>query len=188
MYLEITRPIRILPWLAIACGMLTPGCSSSNARHGLGVNDAFGNPPTTGFGQAARLGGAAQIASPSGDATMVASGFIIAKYQATEIQRRIGEERARRAYHKMLTKEKARQANHPIPLEKPTATKAKRSRYIAVDVPKDHRFKGRKAIMIWDTQSESLVGNQVYDVATPPPVGSSVKFDTYASQYVGNES
>ena len=170
--------------------MVTPGCSSSNAGHGLGVNDAFGNPPTTGIGQAARLGGAAQIASPTGDATMAASGFIIAKYQATEIQRRIGEERARRAYHKMLNKEKARQANHPTPpakpTAKPTATKAKRARYIAVDVPKDHRFKGRKAVMIWDTQSEGLVNNGVYDVATPPPVGSKVTFDTYSTQYVGN--
>ena len=40
--------------------------------------------------------------------------------------------------------------------------------------------------MIWDTQSESLVGNNVYDLASPPARGATAKFDTYSAQYVGN--
>ena len=173
MRFRVMRLFRGFVGLLIACGMLTPGCSSSNAGHRLGADDASGNPPTTGIGQAARLGGAAQVASPMGDATVVASGFIIAKYEATEIQRKMAEERARRAFHKM-------------PPAKKATMKAKKVRYIAVETPKDHRFKGRKAVMVWDTQSESLVNNGVYDVATPPPVGSKVTFDTYSTQYVGN--
>lgn len=159
----------IFCWFATGA-MLISGCSSgTSGRHGA---QPQGEPFTTGIGQAARLGGAAQIASPAGEATVTASGFIIAKYQATEIQRKIAEQRARHAYHKM-------------PPEKKQALQAKKIRYIAVATQKDYRFKGRQAVMIWDTQAKGLVGTDVYDVATPPPVGSSATFDTYAAEYVG---
>jgi len=39
--------------------------------------------------------------------------------------------------------------------------------------------------MIWDTQSQTVVGNSVYDVQDTPSVGSTAKFDTYSAQYVG---
>jgi hypothetical protein len=42
--------------------------------------------------------------------------------------------------------------------------------------------------MIWDTQSQEVVGNNVYDVKSPPPVGSTAKFDTYSAEYVGSGS
>ena len=35
--------------------------------------------------------------------------------------------------------------------------------------------KAKKVVMIWDTQSESLVGNNVYDVENPPAVGSTAE-------------
>jgi hypothetical protein len=41
-------------------------------------------------------------------------------------------------------------------------------------------------VMIWDTQSETIVGNNVYDVQAPPAVGSTAKFETYSAQYVGS--
>jgi len=61
-------------------------------------------------------------------------------------------------------------------------------RYIAVDTPKDKRSAPgtKKDVMIWDTQSEALVGNYVYDVSSPPAIGGTAKFDTYSAQYVGN--
>ncbi len=43
-------------------------------------------------------------------------------------------------------------------------------------------------MIIWDTQSEEVVGNNVYDVKSPPPVGSTAKFDTYSAEYVGSGS
>ena len=39
--------------------------------------------------------------------------------------------------------------------------------------------------MIWDTQTESVAGNNVYDVQSTPSVGSTAKFDTYSAEYVG---
>ena len=48
--------------------------------------------------------------------------------------------------------------------------------------------KAKKAVMIWDTQSETIVGNNVYDVQSPPAVGSTAKFETYSAEYVGSGS
>ena len=59
---------------------------------------------------------------------------------------------------------------------------------IAVDTVKDERTtpQAKKAVMIWDTQAETLVGNNVYDVQAPPPLGAAAKFDTYSAEYVGS--
>jgi hypothetical protein len=42
--------------------------------------------------------------------------------------------------------------------------------------------------MIWDTQSQEVVGNDVYDLKSVPPVGSTAKFETYSAEYVGSGS
>src|SRR5207249_10646898 len=83
--------------------------------------------------------------------------YIIAKHEATERQRRIAEQRARAAYV-------AHQA----------ALKKRKVRYIAVDTEKDSRTSpnAKKTVMIWDTQSQEVVGNNVYDVKSPPAVGA----------------
>ena len=44
----------------------------------------------------------------------------------------------------------------------------------------------KKVVMIWDTQSETLVGNSVYDVQNTPAISSTAKFETYSAQYVGS--
>ena len=100
--------------------------------------------------------------------------YIIAKRQASERQRRIAEQRARVYYGRLSP-------------EKKVALKKKKVRYIAVDTEKDERTspKAKKNVMIWDTQSESVVGNNVYDVQNTPSVGSTAKFDTYSAEYVG---
>ena len=64
-------------------------------------------------------------------------------------------------------------------------TRKKLPRYIAVDTVPDARSKGTKSVMIWDTQAEAIVGNNVYDVATPPRMLETVKFETYSAEYVG---
>ena len=60
-------------------------------------------------------------------------------------------------------------------------------RYIAVDTVKDKRAspRARKVVMIWDTQAETLVGNNLYDVENPPMVGATAKFETYTAEYIG---
>jgi outer membrane biosynthesis protein TonB len=147
------------------------------------------------------------------------------RYEATEYQRKVAEQRARafvaaqrRAIAKAKaaappTKPTAKTTEKPSkPTETPPKTTAKKTeppskpakpekpsepavaekpkelpRYIAVDTVKDKRASptAKKVVMIWDTQSESLVGNNVYDVSNPPPVGAKTKFETYSAEYIG---
>ncbi len=130
------------------------------------------------------------------------------RYQATEYQRKVAEERARAfvaAQRRTIAKEAPSAPSKPGPKkpgnpetpEKPgkpkpsePTVKAKAPelpRYIAVDTVKDKRAspKAKKVVMIWDTHAEALVGNNVYDVENPPAVGAKTTFDTYSAQYIG---
>jgi hypothetical protein len=44
---------------------------------------------------------------------------------------------------------------------------------------------GAKSLMIFDTQTDQVVGNRVYDVKTEPKTGQVSKFETYSAEYVG---
>ncbi|MEY2479902.1 MAG: hypothetical protein QOI04_829 [Verrucomicrobiota bacterium] len=98
---------------------------------------------------------------------------IIAQHEASERQRRIAQQRAARCY----VAHKSRIKQH-------------KARYIAVDTEKDGKSssQAKKTVMIWDTQSQQVVGNEVYDVKSPPPVGSTAKFEGYQAEYVGSGS
>jgi hypothetical protein len=39
--------------------------------------------------------------------------------------------------------------------------------------------------MVWDNQSETLVGNTVYDLPDPAAVGKSIVLATFSAEYVG---
>ncbi len=101
--------------------------------------------------------------------------YIIEKHQASERQKRVAEERARRAYANMSPKRKA-------------SLKAKKVRYIAVDTEKNEKTspRAKKSVMVWDTQSQEIAGSNVYDVKTSPKVGETAKFDKYSAEYVGS--
>jgi hypothetical protein len=149
------------------CSSLTPG--ENAAVFGTGAAIAG-----TGIARAAGLGGWESLAVGAA-AGGVAAGiaYVVAKHRATERQRRIAEQRAR-VYVGRVAK-------------KTSTTKKKKPRYIAVDTVKDERSspKAKKAVMIYDTQSEEFVGNNVYDVQSTPRVGTTAKFDTYSAEYVG---
>src|SRR2546429_7971367 len=83
--------------------------------------------------------------------------YIIEKHEASERQKQIADERARRAYANMSPKRKA-------------ALKAKRVRYIAVDTEKNDKTspQARKSVMVWDTEKQEVAGNHVYDVKKSP--------------------
>ena len=120
-------------------------------------------------GQASAAGastGASIAAGLAAGAATAAVTYIIAKHQATERQRQIAEERARHAYAGMPAKRKSE-------------LKARNTRYIAVDTEKDEHTspQAKKSVMIWDTQSQEVVGNDVYDLKSPPPVGSTYRRD-----------
>lgn len=99
---------------------------------------------------------------------------IVAVREATKRQRMIAQERARRAFTKMNAA--ARDARKP------------KARYLAVATEPSAPQPGRrvgKSVMLWDTQAEEIVGNNVYDIESAPPVGTVANFETRAAEYVG---
>jgi hypothetical protein len=103
--------------------------------------------------------------------------YIIQKHEASERQKEIANERARRAYANMSAKRKA-------------ALKAKKVRYIAVDTEKNDKTspEAKKSVMVWDTQKQEVASADVYDVKKSPEEGKTAKFDKYNAEYVGSGS
>jgi uncharacterized membrane protein YhiD involved in acid resistance len=126
--------------------------------------------PVPGFGS-----GVANAAAAAAVANLVV--YIIEKREASERQKQIAEQRARRAYANMPAKRKAQ-------------LKAKKVRYIAVDTEKDAKTspQARKSVMVWDTEKKTIASDNVYDVQKSPPVGETAKFDRYSAEYVGSGS
>lgn len=159
-----------------AVSVIGAGCADMTPLQNAGVFGAAGGAAAGGIASAAgaNTGESIAIGAATG-AAIAAVTYIIATHEATERQHRIAEERAQRAYAEMSAKRKREM-------------KARKTRYIAVDTEKDqHTAAGaKKSVMIWDTQSQEVVGNNVYDVKSPPPVGSTAKFDTYSAEYVGS--
>jgi hypothetical protein len=57
-----------------------------------------------------------------------------------------------------------------------------------VKTVKEENSQGKDQVMIFDTQSNQIVGNNVYDLKSSPKVGQTSKFDTYTAEYVGTGS
>ncbi len=174
--------------LATSIALFATGCENMTPGENAAV---FGSTAGLMAGGIARAAGASTAESFAiGAATGAVVGittYIIAKHQATERQRRIAEQRARVYYGRVVAKRK-QQAQVAKASGKKVTTKT--PRYIAVDTEKNEQTspKAKKAVMIWDTQSETIVGNNVYDVQSPPAVGSTAKFETYSAEYVGSGS
>jgi hypothetical protein len=155
----------------LVSGLLLTGCENlSPATNGV----LFGTGAGTLAGGIAKAAGASNSQAVAiGLATGAAVGataYIIAKHQATERQRRIAEERARLAY----------QSAPP-----PRRAQYQKSRYIAVDTVREEDASGTKSVMIYDTQTQQVVGNDVYDLKQSPQEGTISKYDTYSAEYVG---
>ena len=156
-----------------------------------------------------------QATGASSGAIVTATINVITTHQATERQRRIVQERARTALVRLRARQErevaaAAKAKKPV-ITKKTEPKApgepkgkvavkarevdvtqpipqrKLPRYIAVDTVKDERTspQATKAVMIFDTQTQEIVGNNVYDVRSTPPVGGTARFETFTAEYVG---
>ena len=67
----------------------------------------------------------------------------------------------------------------------PAAKKAKPARFIAVQTERAETAQGKASVMVFDTQTREVVGNNVYDLKSAPQVGQTAKFDTYSAHYVG---
>ncbi len=156
--------------LTTACQNLTPG--ENAGVFGAAAGLATGIPLAV-----AGVDPAITIPVTAGAVAVAAAGaYIISKQQATERQRKIAEQRAK-LYMARLEKQQQEQA---------AAKKAKKPRYIAVQTEKTEKTQGKAAVMVFDTQSNEIVGNSVYDMKSTPQVGETTKFDTYTAQYVGS--
>jgi len=138
--------------------------------------------------QASRVGTAVgdhqeitQISGLEAGSRIVEKFYYVAKYQATQEQRRIAADAGR-------TLEKRAVAQpHRGRGTAPASQPARKPRYLAVRTQSDARAKTKTSVMIWDTYAEQIVGNNVYDLNSAPPTGTLVKFDTYAAEYVAAE-
>ena len=101
--------------------------------------------------------------------------YSIARYQASERQRQIAEQRGRQSYARMSPQRKA-------------TMKKKKVRYIAVDTEKGAKSspKAKKTLMVYDTQTDKVATNVAYDVEKTPSVGETAKIDNYSAEYVGS--
>jgi hypothetical protein len=72
----------------------------------------------------------------------------------------------------------------PAPRAKP---QKKLPRIIAVATEKDEHTdrKAAKAIMLFDTHAQKIIGNKVYDIQSEPRPGDDVRFETHSASYIG---
>jgi len=164
--------------LLAAASLFATGCADLTPLQNAGVFGAASGAAAGGIASAAGAGAGEAVAIGVATGAVVAAvTYVIAKHQATERQQQIADERAKAAYARMSAERKSKM-------------KASKTRYIAVDTEKNEQTSAgaKKSVMIWDTQSQEVVGNNVYDVKSPPPVGSTAKFDTYSAEYVGSGS
>ena len=161
--LKISAATTAAAILFTGCAGMTPG--ETGAATGVTAGLLAG-----GIGAAAGMnpGAAAALGAGVGLAAGVAA-YIIAKHQADERQRQVAEANARRAY-----------------AQQQASLKKKNARYIAVKTSRNQQSTGSASVMIWDTQSQKLVGDTVYDVKQTPQAGSTAKFDSYNAVYVGS--
>lgn len=103
-----------------------------------------------------------------GATAMVVS--VMARHEATTEQRMLAEARAE-AYLAGLNEGQRREVD--------------RRRYLAVETKRDTRSKGQKSVMVFDTKNDRLVGNDVLDIEKAPETGSTARFDTVDTTYVG---
>jgi hypothetical protein len=175
--------------VGIAASWLAPGCApveNSGAPGPFAGQNAQLAAANINRAGTANVASSVATGAPTGTIA-VAVTAIIAKHQASERQRQVAVQRAKATYTRLVAKQKAatRPAGAAQVAGKPHAYRV--PRYIAVDTEKNAQdVPGtKKAVMIWDTQAQEIVGNNVYDVATPPAVGSNSRFETFSAEYVG---
>ena len=148
------------------CEGMTPGESAGTLGSLAGI--------AAGAGAAAagvRPGQAAAIGLGVG-AAVAAITYVVARHEANEQQRRVAEANARRAEAIRARRLAARKER-------------KQTRYIAVRTARTPQSQGAASYMVYDTQKEKMVNDQVYDCKKKPPENEVAKFDNYEAECVG---
>jgi len=182
--------------LFAAIAIIGAGCANDdNGQPGPFSSASSSDAAESAIASGAGARSAESFATGAPTGTMLsATVFVIAKYEASERQRRIVETRALSTAAHLRSQSAQAQISRAEKISKsnPAATTRAQAqqqlpRYLAVDTGRDARSspRAKKSVMIWDTQAQQIVGKDVYDIAAPPPVGSSARFETYTAQYVG---
>jgi hypothetical protein len=178
-FIKVTASVAAMATVTSACQNLSPG--ENAAVFGTVAGLAVGIPLA-----AAGVNPNIVIPVTAGAVALAAGGaYIIAKHQATERQRKIAEQRARLYLAQRAEAEKKAAQVAAASSSSKKKQQPQKSRYIAVATEKENFNTGQAAVMIYDTQTSSIVGNNVYDLKSKPKEGSISKFDTYSAEYVG---
>ncbi len=119
---------------------------------------------------------------------------IVARREATRRQRTVAEQRARTAVARMAPAQRACTRYLAVDTDRSAPTFETQAATLVGNEPAESGGTLRaigpapkfdRSVMLWDTQSQSLVGNAVYDIASAPPLGKAVRFESYVAQYVG---
>jgi hypothetical protein len=163
-----------LPIVVTVTALASTGCSSLTPGENAGVFGTVAGAATGIALGASGVPGYITVPVAIGAGALVGTAaYVIAKHQASEEQKKVAQARAELYYQQLDAEKKAE-------LQK------KKVRYIAVDTKKDSKIEGEKAVMVFDTKSQQIVGNDVYDVKESPKVGQTTKLDNYTAQYVGS--
>jgi hypothetical protein len=155
----------------LVAGMLLTGCENMSPEANGALFGAGAGILAGGLASAAGASPAQAVAIGVAAGTVAGvTAYVVAKHKATERQRQYAEERARLAYENANAERKAQY---------------RKRRYIAVDTVREKDSAGAKSVMIYDTETQQVVGNNVYDVKQAPKQGTVSKFDTYSAEYVG---
>ena len=113
---------------------------------------------------------------------------ILATHQASAKQVAVAQENGRRAVAKLQARiaaeERKPQVSPPGSGKKPAR---KMPRVIAIVTEKNSQTDGRaaKAVMLFDTHAQQVIGNKVYDIEKEPRAGEDVRFETHSANYLG---
>lgn len=184
------RKSKFIP-LVVVASLLTSSCENMTPGENAAV---FGGAAAAITGGVLALAGVdpnLALAVGAG-AGLLAGGaaFLISKQQATARQRQIALQNARAAEARMIAQQnKASRTSSRSGTQVASSKKAPASlpKFIAVDTETSGQSPtGAKPVMVYNTQSRQIVGNDVYNLKSKPSVGSTKKFDTMTAQYVGS--
>lgn len=169
--------------LLLAAALSASGCQNMEPGENASVFGGLAGAVTGIALGASGVDSAITIPATAGAALLTGAGaYIISKSQATAQQRKIAEANARAAVAKMEAQKKKAAGS----ASSRTAKAAKKPRFIAVDtVASKESPEGSSQVMVYDTQSNQIVGNNVYNLGEKPKVGSNTSYDTMTAQYVG---
>jgi hypothetical protein len=182
------RNSKFIPLIVVA-SLLTSSCENMTPGENAAVFGGAAAAITGGVLALAGVDPGIALAVGAG-AGLLAGGaaFVVSKQQATARQRQIALQNARAAEARMIAQQNKARSNSSSGTQVAKSKKAPASipKYIAVDtVTSQQSPTGAKPVMLYDTQSRKIVGNDVYNLKSQPSVGSNKKFDTMTAQYVG---